>query len=226
MDVVAVIWNPLGTMRRVAERRSALPGFLVVAVYAALGLIISTVFVLSGVTRRQLEQGFQQPPGQPSLPPGILDTLTRVSEIGTPVFALVSPLVGWVLVSFLMLLATRLFGGTGPLSSMLGVVGVAQVPFLISAVINALLGGVQAVVGVATPAGIALSYLVSLIGLACFIWYLVLVVIGTAQASGVGYGESAGSCALSCVGLAALIILVAVVAGIGIFAVAGAAAPQ
>ena len=221
MGVAAVIWNPVATMRRVAERRSALPGFFVVAVYAALSLIISTVFVLSGATHRQLEQGFEQSPGQPALPPGILDTLVRVSEIGTPIFALVSPFVGWFFVSLLMHLATRLFGGAGPLSSMLGVVGVAQAPFLISAVVNALLGGIRAWVGVS----IAIGYLVSLIGLACFIWYLVLVVIGAAQASGVGYGESAGSCALSCVGLAALIILLAVIAGIGIFAVAGAA-PQ
>lgn len=225
MGVAAVIWNPVATMRRVAERRSALPGFFVVAVYAALSLIISTVFVLSGATHRQLEQGFEQSPGQPALPPGILDTLVRVSEIGTPIFALVSPFVGWFFVSLLMHLATRLFGGAGPLSSMLGVVGVAQAPFLISAVVNALLGGIRAWVGVSTPTGLAIGYLVSLIGLACFIWYLVLVVIGAAQASGVGYGESAGSCALSCVGLAALIILLAVIAGIGIFAVAGAA-PQ
>lgn len=224
MGLVAVIWNPVGALRRVAERRSALPGFLVVAVYAALSLIVSTVFVLSGATRRQLEQGFQRP-GQPTLPPEILDTLTRVTEVGTPIFALLSPFVGWVFVSLLMQLATRLFGGAGTLSSMLGVVGVAQAPFVISTVVNALLGGVQAWVGVATPAGIAIGYLVSLIGLACFLWYVVLVVIGAAQAGGVGYGESAGSCALSCVGLAALIILLAVVAGIGIFAVAGAAAP-
>lgn len=225
MGVAAVIWNPVGTMRGVAERRSAFPGFLVVAVYAALSLIIGTVVVLSGATRRQLEQGFEQSPGQPALPPGILDTLTRVTEIGTPIFASVSPFVGWFLISLLMQLTTRLFGGAGPLSSMLGVVGVAQAPFVVSAVINAPLGGVQAWVGAQTPAGIAITYLASLIGLACFIWYLVLVVIGAAQAGGVGYGESAGSCALSCVGLAALIILLAVVAGIGIFAVAGAA-PQ
>ncbi|WP_166177442.1 YIP1 family protein [Rubrobacter tropicus] len=219
-----MIWNPIRALRGVAERRSALPGFVVVAVYAALGLVVSTVFVLSGATRRQLERGFEQPPGQPALPPEVIEPAARAAEIGIPVIALVSPFVGWIFVSSLMQLATRLFGGTGPFSSMLGVVGVAQAPFFVSSISNALLGGLRAWMGVGTPAGVAIGYLVSLIGLACFMWYVVLVVIGASQASGVGYGESAGSCALSCAGLAALIILLVVVVGIGIFAVAGAAA--
>lgn len=222
--MVAVIWNPVRAMREVAEKRSAFPGFIVVAAYAALSLVISTAFVLTGETRRQLEQGFQRPPGQPALPPGVIEPALGAAEIAIPVIALLSPFVGWIFVSFLMQPATRLFGGSGTLASMLGVVGVAQVPFFVSSVVNAVLGGLRALVGAGTAAGVAIGYLVSLIGLACFVWYVVLVVIGAAQAGGVGYGESAGSCALSCVGLAALIILLAVVAGIGIFAVA--AAPQ
>lgn len=219
-----MVWNPARTLREVAERRSALPGFIVVAAYAALSLVVSTVFVLSNATRRQLEQGFEQPPGQPAIPQGILDTVARVTEVGIPIFALLSPFLGWIVVSLLIQLATRFFGGAGPLSSMLGVVGVAQAPFLISGVLGALLGGLQLWIGVGTPAGVVLGYLVSLTGLAFFLWYVVLVVVGAAQARGVGYGESAGSCALSCVGLGVLIILLVVVAGIGIFAVAGAAA--
>ena len=62
-------------------------------------------------------------------------------------------------------------------------------------------------------------------GLAFFLWYIVLVVIGAALARGVGYGESAGSCALSCVGLGVLIILVVIAAAIGVFATVNAAAP-
>ena len=49
--------------------------------------------------------------------------------------------------------------------------------------------------------------------------------IGAAFARGIGYGESAGSCALSCVGLAVLIILVVILAAIGVFATVNAAAP-
>ena len=64
-----------------------------------------------------------------------------------------------------------------------------------------------------------------LLSLATFVWSAVLVVIGAALARRIGYGESAGSCAVSCAGCLGLIILVAVVlAGIGILV--GATAPQ
>ncbi len=222
LSAVAVIWSPVRTLRRVAEERRALPGFLVVTTYAALSLIVSTAFVLGGVTRRSIEQ--QSP--QPGLPPGFEDTLARVAEVAIPALALLSPFVIWLVVSLLMQLATRFFGGAGPLSSMLGVVGVAQAPFFVSGVLSAVLTGLQLLAGQGTPAGAALGYLVSLVGIAFFLWYVVLVVIGAALARNIGYGESAGSCALSCVGLGVLIILVVIVAAIGTFAAVGAAAPR
>ena len=225
MGIVAVIWSPVRTLREVAGRHSALPGFIVVAVYAVMSLAISAAFVLSGATRRQLQEGLGRP-GQSALPPGVSETVARTFEIGAPIAALLSPFLIWFLVSLLMQLATRLFGGTGPLSSMLGVVGVAQAPFIVGGILGALLSVLQLWIGAGTPFGVAIGYLVSLVGLAFFVWYVVLVVVGAAQARGVGYGESAGSCALSCVGLGGLIILLVVVAGIGIFIVAGAAAPQ
>lgn len=218
---VAVIWSPVRTLRRVAEERRALPGLVVVALYAVLSLAVSAAFVLGGVTRRSIEQ---QPP-QPGLPPGFEDTLVRVAEVAVPAFAGLSPFAIWLVVSLLMQLATRFFGGTGPLSSMLGVVGVAQAPFLLNVVVGAVLTGLRFLAGAETPAGAALGYLVSLVGLAFFLWYIVLVVIGAALARGIAYGESAGSCALSCVGLGLLIILVVIVAAIGIFTTVNAAAP-
>lgn len=221
LGAFAVIWSPVRTLRRVAQERRALPGFVVVALYAALSLAVSAAFVLGGVTRRSIEQQ----PAQPGLPPGFEDTLVRVAEVAIPASALVAPFVIWVVVSLLMQLTTRFFGGTGPLSSMLGVVGVAQAPFLLNVVVGAVLTGLQFLAGAGTPAGTALGYLVSLVGLAFFLWYIVLVVIGAALARGVGYGEAAGSCALSCVGLGILIILVVIVAAVGIFATVNAAAP-
>ncbi|HKH10491.1 MAG TPA: YIP1 family protein [Rubrobacter sp.] len=221
LGAVAVIWSPVRTLRRVAEGRRALPGLVVVSLYAALSLVVSVAFVLGGVTRRSIEQ---QPP-QPGLPPGFEDTLARVAEFAVPAFAVLSPFVVWIVVSLLMQLATRFFGGTGPLSAMLGVVGVAQAPFLLNVLITAVLTGLQFLAGAGTPAGAALGYLVSIVGLAFFLWFLVLVVVGAALARGVGYGESAGSCALSCVGLGVLIILVVIVAAVGIFTTVNAAAP-
>lgn len=221
LGAFAVIWSPVRTLRRVAEERRALPGFVVVALYAALSLVVSVAFVLGGVTRRSIEQQ----PTQPGLPPGFEDTLVRVAEVAVPAFAAISPFAIWIVVSLLMQLTTRFFGGTGPLSSMLGVVGVAQAPFLLNVLISAVLTGLQFLAGAGTPAATALGYLVSLVGLAFFLWYIVLVVIGAALARGVGYGEAAGSCALSCVGLGILIILVVIVAAVGIFATVNAAAP-
>ncbi len=219
---VAVIWSPVRTLRRVAEERRALPGFAVVAVYAGLSLLVSVAFVLGGVTRRSIERQ----PVQPGLPPGFEDTLARVAEVAVPAIAALSPFAIWLVVSLLMQLATRLFGGTGPLSSMLGVVGVAQTPFIVSGVLGAVLTMLQLLVGAGTPAGAVLGYLISLVGIAFFLWYVVLVVIGAALARDVGYGESAGSCALSCVGLGVLIILVVIVAVLGAFAAVGAATPR
>ena len=108
---------------------------------------------------------------------------------------------------------------------MLGVVGVAQAPLIAGGVLGAVLSGLQLLAGARTPVGAALDYLVFLVGLGFSLWYVVLVVIGAALARDIGYGESAGSCALSCVGLGVLIIVVVVAATIGIFAVVNAAAP-
>lgn len=221
LGAFAVIWDPVRTLRGVAEERRAFPGFVVVTLYAGLSLVVSTAFVLGGATRRSIEQ---QPP-QPGLPPGFEDTFARVAEVAVPALAALSPFAIWLVVSLLMQLATRFFGGAGPLSSMLGVVGVAQAPFFVSGVLGAVLTGLQLLVGAGTPVGVALGYVVSLVGVAFFLWYVVLVVIGAALARGVGYGESAGSCALSCVGLGVLIIVVVIVAAVGIFTAVNAAAP-
>ncbi len=214
----AVIWAPIRTLRRVAGVRRALTGLVVVALYAVLSLAVSSAFVLGGATRRSIVQQS----AQPGLPP---ESLVRVAEVGTPVLAALSPFVIWLVVSLLMQLATRFFGGAGPLSSMLGVVGVSQAPLIVGGVLGAVLSGLQLLAGAGTPVGAALDYLVFLIGLGFSLWYVVLVVIGAALARNIGYGESAGSCAVSCVGLGVLIIVVVIVAAIGIFAVVNAAAP-
>lgn len=225
MGVVAVIWNPVATLRQVAAERRVLTGFIVVAAYAAFGLLTSAALILSGVTRRQLEQQFEQQPAQPGLPPGFSENITRATEVITPVSAVLAPFLIWLVVSLLMQLVTRFFGGMGPLSAMLAVVGVAQVPFFISAVLSLLLTFVQLAVGAGSTAGVAIGYLVSLVGLAFLVWYVVLVIIGAALARGIGYGESTGSCAISCVGIAVLLIMVGIVVAIGIFSVVGAGAP-
>jgi hypothetical protein len=175
------------------------------------------VAVLGGVTRVQFDG---QPPG---LPPGTIENVRAATEVGLVVSSLLTPFVVWIAVSLSMQFVTRFFGGVartttasdGSLPAMLAAVGISGVPLVISSAIGLVLRGLQVALGAQSTAGIVLGYVAGLLGLAAFVWYVVLVVIGAAQASNLGYAESAGSCAVSCVGCAGLIILVVIVVGLG-----------
>ena len=204
-----------------AEERNVLAGFIVTAVYAVLSLAAAAIAVLGGVTRAQ----FEGQPAPPGLPPDLLDNIVAATEIATLLFSVLSPFVWWVLISLVMQLATRFFGGSGPLPAMLAAVGVAGVPLALGALAQALATGLQVALGVDGAAGVMAGTLGGLLALAALVWHVVLVVIGAALARRIGYGEAAGSCAVSCAGCLGLIILVGVVlVGIGILV--GATAPQ
>ena len=198
-----------------------LAGFVVTAAYAALSLVAAAVAVLGGITRAQ----FAQQPVGPGLPPELLENLVVVTEVATLVFAALSPFVWWIAVSLVMQLATHLFGGSGPLPAMLAAVGVAMVPLGFGSLVQALATGLQVALGVDSTAGVVTGLLGGLVALGTFVWHVVLVVIGAALARRIGYGESAGSCAVSCAGCLGLIILLAVVL-VGISILLGATAPQ
>jgi hypothetical protein len=218
---VAVIWSPLRVLRGAAAECKVLSGLVVTAVYAALNLAAAAVAVLGGVTQAQ----FQGQPAGPELPSDLLENLVVATEVAMLVLSVLAPFVWWIAVSLVMHLATRFFGGSGPLPAMLAAVGVAGVPLALGSLVQALATGLQVALGVYSTAGITIGLLGGLFALAAFVWHVVLVVIGAALARGIGYGESAGSCAVSCVGCLGLIILVAVVlTGIGILL--GATAPQ
>ncbi len=202
MEALAVIWAPVRTLMRVAEERRVLLGFGVVALYAALHLLIAVVDILGGVS----ESAFD-PEDFPELPPEIVESLSQSVGVGALIIAVLSPFVGWAVVSLLMQLVTRFFGGTGPLSGMFAVVGVAAVPLVIASAIELPATGLQAVVGPETPAATIVGALLLLLSLAAYAWNVVLVVIGTAFARRIGYGQSAGSCAISCAGCAGLILV-------------------
>ena len=199
-----------------------LAGFAVTTAWAALSLAAAAVAVLGGVTRAQFAQ---RPAGAPGLPPDLLENLVAATEVATLVLSVLSPFVWWISVSLVMQLATRLFGGRGPLSAMFAAVGVAGVPLALGSLAQALATGLQVALGVGSTAGVVAGLLGGLLALGTFVWHAVLVAVGAALARRIGYGEAAGSCAVSCVGCLGLIILVAVVfVGIGILA--GVTAPQ
>lgn len=222
MGVLAVVWAPVRILRDAAVHKRVLAAFIITALYAALGLAGSVVAVLGGVT-----QVDGQPPG---LPPGAMENIRVATEVGLVVSSLLTPFVVWISVSLFMQFVTRYFGGgarvvigapetnaapDGSLAATLAAVGVSAVPLVISSAIGLLLGGLRVALGPQSTAGIALGYVAGLLGLAAIVWYVALVVIGVAQARNLGYAESAGSCAVSCVGCAGLIILVVIVVGLG-----------
>ncbi len=224
MEALAVLWAPVRTLSRVAEERRVLLAFGVTALYAALGLISAALVFLGGSLQERFEAQ-----GQP-LPPGVEDFVAAFSVIAI-VVAVLTPFAYWLLVAGLMHLVTRFFGGNGPFSGTLAVVGVAQAPLVLSSVLAIPLTGLQIaltpqdVAAADPPLGLAggLVGLVSgLIGLAAFLWFAALVVVGSSFARRVGYGESAGSCAISCAGCFGLIIVVSVAIVALVAIVAGA----
>lgn len=224
MGALAVIWAPARTLSRVAEGQRVLPGFVVVAAYAALALVGSVInyFAFADLFG-QAQSGL----GPGALPPGFEVFISSIFVAGM-VWSVVSPFLLWLLVSGLMQFVTRFFGGTGPFSGMLAVVGVAQMPLLVGALVQLPIAVLQILLlpetsdptAGANPALSAVGLLSSAISLAAFLWFAVLVVVGAAFARRVGYGESAGSCAISCAGVVGLIILL-IVAVVALIAIVG-----
>lgn len=200
-------------MREAAAGRRVLAGFTVAAAFALLGLAGSVLAVLGGITSVPLR-------GSRSLvchrgPSGPIDNLRIITMMGVIVSSTLTPFVVWIGVSLIMQLVTRFFNGSGPLPAGLAVVGISIVPIALSAASGLVLTSVQATLGAqgATPA--TLGYVGELLGFAALAWFVVLVVIGASQARGFDYAESAGSCTVSCVDCAGLIILVVIVVGLG-----------
>ncbi len=218
MNALAVIWAPKRSLSLVAEERRVLLGFGVVAIYATLQLIAGVVDVLGGVTA-----GAFDPEAFPGLPPDLLENISQSTGVTTLLGAVLSPFIGWAVVSLLMQLVTRFFGGTGPLSGTFAVVGVAAVPLVILAAIKTPITGIQAATGPDSSATAMLDLLLILLAIVAYAWNIALVVIGAAFARRVGYGQSAGSCAISCAGVMGLIILVVLIIGVLVTVLVGAA---
>ena len=218
MEALAVVWAPVRTLARVAEGRRVLLGFIVTVLYAVLSLIGGVIDALGGLTANQFS-----PRNFPGLPPEFYESAPEVVSVALLIFAVVGAFVWWLLVSALMQLVTGFFGGAGPFSAMLAVVGVASVPFVIQATLQILLTGSQAALGPESGATSVIGALNSLVGLAFLVWHVVLVVIGASFARRVSYGQSASSCAISCAGLVGLILIVAIVVAILVALLVGAA---
>ena len=214
MEALAVVWAPVRTLSRVAEERRVLLAFGITALYATLNVIVVAISFAGGFAEPQFQ------PGDVQLPLGS-ESLFAFAAVFGLIWAVVGPFVFWLLVSGLMQLVTRFFNGTGPFSGMLSIVGLAQVPLVIAIFIAIPLMGLQIMLAPEssgtqeeTPVEIAmvgLGLLSGVLSLVAQLWFVVLVVIGAAFARRVSYGQSAGSCAISCAGCTGLIILTFVV---------------
>jgi hypothetical protein len=209
LEALAVIWAPIRALARVAEERRVLLGFSLVALYAALQLVINVVGILGGATVSAVA-----PENFSGLTPGFVEGFSRVGKVAIVISAVLSRFIGWTAVSLLMQLVTRFFGGTGPLSGMFAAVGVAAVPLVIASTVELSVTGLQVVLGPDSTGATLIDALVGLLFVAAYAWNIVLVVIGAAFARRIGYGESAGSCAVSCAGCAGLILIVGVFFGV------------
>lgn len=204
MGVISVIWSPVRTLREAAEDRKTLAGFLVVATGAIIGLITSAIFVFSGLMETQFEAIFEA--GQGQLPPALRENFAAIAGISSILLSVLWPFVLWALVSLVMQLVTRFFGGEGPLSAMFAVIGVAYLPYVLSALVSVPIQALQMTMDPMSAAAQLLGILSGLLSMAFLAWFAILVVIGAAQARNISYGESTGSCAISCAGCIGLII--------------------
>jgi Yip1 domain len=217
LGALAVIWAPVSTLARAAEERRVLLGLGVVTFLAILGLIISVVDILGGVTTSQFTSW-----NIPDLPPSFYESANSILPVALLINAVVSPFVWWLVIALLLQLVTRFFGGVGPLSGMLAVVGIAYVPVIIVAVLQIPVTGLQAVLGPGSSGATIIGTLLGLLSFAATIWHAALVIIGAAFARRVGYDASAGSCAISCAGCVGLILILVVVFAVLVAFVVGA----
>jgi hypothetical protein len=213
-----VIWAPQRALERVARECNVVAGFGIVALWAAFSLLTAGVTVFFGDIDRQL-----RPQDFPELPPELFEGVALGTRILIPASAVLWPFVWWAAISLVMQLATRIFGGSGPLSGMFAAVGAACVPLALGAIVQLPIAILQVSLGFESPAGTVLGLLGNLILLAIYLWHIALVVIGARFARQVSYGESGGACALSCVGCGGLILLAITIFVVLVVALAGAA---
>jgi hypothetical protein len=212
------------TLSRAAEERRVLLAFGIVALYAALSLVGTSLGTFSALEQLQSDPQAAELPAE-------FEGFSTYLFVFTLIFSVIWPFISWLLISGLMHLVTRFFGGTGPSSGMLAAIGVAHVPSVIERIVQIPLAGLQillapdpAAADSTTGGGLAvavLGLLGLLLWLAAFVWFVVLVIVGAALARRVGYGESAGSCAISCAGIVGLILVVGVILAVVVAALVG-----
>lgn len=224
MGILDVIRSPARGMRETAER-GAVPGFVVVALWTLVSLLAAGLGLLLGGFASADEFLENLPPG--AVPQEVNEQelegiIVGFQAVGVGLRSL-WPFIYWPILTLVMYLITRFFGGEGSLSGMFGAMGAACVPFVISGLLQLPIMGAQAALasgGEPGTASVVLGVVGGLLSLAFLVWHVALVIVGAAAARRISYGKSGGSCALSCatvvgVPLLLLILFSALLAAFG-----------
>lgn len=203
-----VLWRPRSTLREVGERRYRLIGGVAVVISWGLASLVLSLISFSdgGVSRAQF----------PELPPGEFVRLRSGLQLVLPALAFLLPFVWWAGLSALIHPAALLFGGRGTLASTFTFVGIACAPWVVAGASQISLALVQDVTGVGALGGVSLA-----LSVAALLWHAALVVVGVREATRIGYGGAAGSCALSGLGCAVAALLLGVTLAAFVVALSG-----
>lgn len=223
MGILDAIRSPARGMREVSGR-GARPGLIVIVLWTVVSLLAAGLGILLGGLAPPEEILDSLPPG--AVPPEVDEQSLERAIAGFQIAGIglrsLWPFLYWPILTLVMHLITRFFGGEGALSGMFGAMGVACVPFVISGLLQLPIMGAQAALdaGGGGTAGAVLGLVGLLINLGALIWHVALVVVGAAVARQLSYGRSSGSCAVSCatvvgVPLLLLIVLFVVLALVG-----------
>jgi hypothetical protein len=199
--------------------RGAKPGLVVIALWTVVSLLAAGLGLLLGGFASPEQVLDNLPPG--TLPAGVdqrsMEGLVVVFKVVGIGLRSLLPFVYWPVLTLVMYLVTRFFGGESGLSRMFGAMGVACVPFVISGLVQLPIMGAQAALasgGEPGTASVALGAVGSLLNLAFLIWHVVLVIVGAAVARRISYGRSGGSCAIGCAAVIGIPILLLIVFGL------------
>lgn len=190
-------------MREVAGR-GAMPGFVTIVLWTIVSLLAAGLGLLLGGMTSANEILENLPPG--TVPPEMDEQSLEGIVAGFQVVGIglraLWPFIYWPILTLVMYLITRFFGGEGSLPGMFGAMGAACVPFVISGLLQLpIMGAQEALASSGEPgaANTALGAASGMLNLAFLIWHIALVVVGGAAARRISYGRSGGSCAISCV---------------------------
>lgn len=210
--VLGALTSPRATLEAAAREVRVQAAAGVVALWALLNLLLTVAFVFGGSPREQF----------PNLSPAALEQLDAALRVFAPLFATALPFVWWIGVSGMMLLATRLFGGTPDARSLLAVVGAACAPWVAGYAVQIPLGLLQLFLegqeGILTVLG-TLGFVVSV---AAFLWHVALVVVGGRLAAATTTRGAGASCAVAGLGCATAGLVLSISVLTLVFIVSGA----